>query len=338
MKELKFLTIFPDDKYFFFHCHLWLESLKEIGKSDKAIVLIFTPKFRETNYALFQPIIDRYPEVEFNFYKDEHNISSSLGIYIPILRPYTAWRYWVDHPEMKDKAVFYCDSDILFSKGFNIDEFIDDDVCYASDTNSYVNASYFDSKIRDVLPDKLEEYKTIDVLEETAKIVGINRQICEKNNMHSGGTQYLLKNIDADYWFKVMNDCIPIKQHLMDINKRFFASENKGYQSWICDMFSVLWNIWFRNQELKVIPELDFAWSTDGIHRINETTIFHNAGVTGEFMDGVPYFYKGKYHQGLSPFSDPHLDVVLNNEESKKRCTWWYAHKLDELRKKYNLT
>ena len=337
MKELKFMTIMPDDNYFTWQCHMWLESLRNIQQSDKAIVLIFTPKYRQTNITKFQPIIDLYPEVEFVFYKDEHDVTSLLGKYIPILRPYTAWRYWNDKPEMKEKAIFYCDSDILFMEGFNIDEFIDDDIVYCSDTNSYINASYFDSKTRDVLTDKLEEYKTIDVLNEATKIVGITREICEKNNMHSGGTQYLLKNIDADYWKKVMNECIPLITYLGEINNKFFENENKGFQKWTSDMWLVLWNLWLRGQETKIIPEMAFAWATDNIDKLKTHKIFHNAGITNTTMNGHPCFYKGKYHRGENPMIDPHLDDILRNEESRKYCTWYYTSKLDELRKKYNL-
>jgi len=347
MRDLKFVTIFPDDNYFTWQCHLWLESLRSIRQSDKAIVLIFTPKYREVNIKGYQSIIDLYPEVEFKFYKDEHNVSDLLGVYIPILRPYTAWRYWIDHPEMKDKAVFYCDSDILFIEGFNIDKFLDDDIIYASDTNSYINASYFDNKIKDVLPNRKEDYKKIDVLSETAKIVGITREICEKNNLHSGGTQYLLKNIDADYWKKVQNDCISIITYLRGINKQYFENENKGFQSWTADMWAVLWNLWLRNQETKIVPELEFAWATDNIDKLKRCTIFHNAGISGDFMEYsrdergnkklYPAFYKGKYIRGDSPMKDPHLDVILNSEESKKYCTWFYASKIKELNFKYQL-
>lgn len=337
MKELKFLTCFPSDKYFSWQCHLWLESLKQINQSKNAIVLIFTPKGREENRHNYQPIIDLYPEAEFNWYKDEHNITSKLGFYIPILRPYTAWRYWTDKPEMKEKAILYCDSDVFFMPNFNIDKFIEDDIIYCSDTNSYINASYFDSKIRDVLSEKLEDYKKIDVLDEAAKMIGINRQVCEKNNLHSGGTQYLLKNIDANYWYKIMNECVPLKSYLMDINKQFFANENKGFQSWVTDMFLVLWNLWLRGQETKIVKEMEFSWATDNIEKLKTCPIYHNAGVTTEFMDGVPYFYKGKYHMGSNPMIDSHLQAVINNEESKKKCTWFYANALNELNKKYQL-
>jgi len=336
MRDLKFICAQPDDNYYTWQVHLWLESLKAIGHSDKAIVLIFTPKGREENKK-WKQVTDLYPEAEFNFYKDEDDVSSLLGIYIPVLRPYVLWKYFKDHPEMSSNAMFYCDSDILFMEDFNVDQFNEDDICYLSDTNSYINAKYFDSKINDVLPNKLEEYKTRDVLGELTSIIGINREICEDNNDHSGGAQYFLKNVDAAFWSKVMNDCILIRTYLQKINREFFENENKGYQSWCADMWAVLWNLWLRNQETKVVPELAFAWATDPIKKLETHTIFHNAGIADVTQDGMPCFYKGKYHNGGDPTKDPHLDVILNDEKSKTMCTWFYANKIKELSNKYNL-
>jgi hypothetical protein len=102
-------------------------------------------------------------------------------------------------------------------------------------------------------------------------------------------------------------------------------------------MWAVLWNLWLRNQETKVVPELAFAWSTDPIVKLKSHTILHNAGVTSPMMEGVPMFYKGKYHMGSDPTKDAHLDVILNNEKSKLKCNWHYANKLNEIKNKYNL-
>ena len=130
MKNLKFICAQPDDVYYTWQVHLWLESLKNIGQSDKAIVLIFTPKGRERNNK-WKQVIDLYPEVEFNFFNDEEGkLNPMLRIYIPVLRPYILWKYFKDNPEMRNEVLFYCDSDILFTENFNIDEFLDDDVCY----------------------------------------------------------------------------------------------------------------------------------------------------------------------------------------------------------------
>jgi hypothetical protein len=337
MKDLKFICAQPDDTYYTWQVHMWLESLKEIGQIHNAIVLVYTPQKRLFNDKWDQ-ITKLYPEAEFNFYKDEQgDLSNLIGIYIPVLRPWLLWKYWSDRPEMSEHAVFYCDSDILWTDKFNIDEYIQDDVCYLSDTNSYINAQYFDSKVHQVLPEKLEEYKARDVLSEIGSVIGISRQLAEDNNENSGGAQYLLKNVDVSFWSKVMNDCILIRTYLQKINREFFKDENAGYQSWCADMWSVLWNLWVKDQETKVIPEMGFAWGPDPLTKLETHPIYHNAGIVATEQGGYPCFYKGKYHSGTNPMTDPHLDVVLNNEKSMKHCTGYYAKKLNELKIKYNL-
>ena len=336
MKDLRFICVQPSDNYFVWQVHLWLESLKNIGHSDKATVLVFNPKGRPKN-TKWQQIVNLYPEAEFVFYDDLHNINNLIRIYIPIIRPYCLMRYFKENPEMETKAVFYCDSDVIFTKEFNIDKFRDDDVCYLSNTNSYINASYFDSKIKDVLSNKLEEYKKRDILQETTALANINREIAEKNNMHSGGAQYFLKNVDSQFWEKVLGDCIQIRLHLQTVNKQFFENESKGFQSWCADMWAVLWNLWFNNLETKVVLEMDFAWATDPIQKLDKIGILHNAGIVSERGNGYPAFYKGKYNTGQDPLKDLYLQEVLNNEESKKYCTHYYLTKLFEIKQKYNI-
>lgn len=336
MKDLRFVCVQPDDTYFTWQVHLWLESLKEIGHSDKAIVLIYIPTNRTKN-TKWQQIIDLYPEAEFHFYQDEGELDKYLPIYIPILRPWTLWKHFKANPELSNKAIFYCDSDVLFTKNFNVDNFIEDDICYLSNTNSYINATYFESKEKDVLPNKLEEYKTRDILGEVMSLVGVEKQIAYDNNEHSGGAQYFLKDVDATFWNKVMNDSLLIRTYLQKVNRDFFENENKGFQSWCADMWGVLWNLWFRGQQTRVINEMNFSWATDPIERLEENTLFHNAGIVSTHNGTYHCFYKGKYHNGGDPTQDPHLDAILNDEQSQKYCTWFYANKIKELKNKYNL-
>jgi hypothetical protein len=341
MRNLKFVTCLPSDTYYTWQVHLWLESLKELGHSNKAVVLIFNAKNTVHNIKWDQ-ITDLYPEAIFKFYNDEHNINELLPVYIPVLRPYLMWRFYTDFPEMAEREIFYCDSDVIFTKDFDISHLLEDDVNYLSDTNSYINASYFDSKIHDVLPEKLEQYKSKDILDELCEYVGISREICEKNNFNSGGAQYLLKNVDAKFWRKVMEDCIHIRKYLQWINRIYFESENKGFQSWCADMWAVLWNLWNLNQETKIVPELDFAWSSNPKTILEKYTILHNAGLSGDYYDNgqekFPVFYKGKYINGSNPFADPHLHEVFMSPISWKYCTHFYTEKLFELQKKYKLT
>ncbi len=335
MRDLNFIQACPDDKYYIWQTQLWLESLKEIGHSDKAISLVFTPSYRNFNEE-WKKLEELYPEAEFFYYKDTDKIGKLIGIYMPIIRPYILMKYFELHPEMKDKAVFYCDCDILFTDKFNISDYQNDEICYLSNTNSYINASYFDSKVKDVKPELVEEYKKLDILQEACSLVGITREIAVKNNEHSGGAQYLLKNIDAAFWKKVLTDCIRVRVYLQQTNQQYFESENKGFQSWCADMWAVLWNLWKREQETKVIPEMNFAWSSDPISKLENAPILHNAGIVGKMQGDIPVFYKGDYHLGLDPFTDPYVDTVYSNEKNKTLCNHYYVKQLINLRNKYN--
>lgn len=340
MRELTFVTCLPDDTYYTWQVHLWLESLRKLNKSENAVVLIFTPVTREVNKEKWDKIIELYPEATFNFYRDDNNEVSQkfIPIYIPIIRPWLMVQWLTKHPEYSEHALFYCDSDILFTEKFNVDAYLEDDVHYLSDTNSYISVDYFDSKIKDVLPEKKEEYKTMDVMAMMGALIGVTRDQAEYFRKDSGGAQYLLKNQNAAFWQKVQRDCIIIRTYLQKINKDFFESEAKGFQSWCADMWAVLWNLWFRGDTTKVIDEMEFAWSTDDISKLETTTIMHNAGVVGTYHGEYPYFYKGKYHQGMDPTEDDHLNVVLNSEHTKKKCNWFYANELKQLKEKYKLT
>jgi hypothetical protein len=336
MKDLIFVQSCPDDDYFIWQVQLWLESLKELNLSDKAVSLIFTPKYREFNVKWLD-LEKQYPESTFKFYKDEKGeLTKFISIYIPIIRPYCLLRYFKDNPELENKAIFYCDADVIFTKNFEISQYVDDDINYLSNTTSYIGAKYFDSKLKDVLPDKVKEYQKVDTLDMATSIIGINRPVAEKNQENSGGAQYLLKNINYKFWEKVLIDCIGIRIYLQKVNKEFFKNESKGFQSWAADMWSVLWNLWFFNRETKVVPEMNFAWSSDKIEKLNNTGILHNAGIVSEKQGDIPVFYKGKYHQGKDPFSDPHLEDVYNNEKYKTLCNWYYVSKMIELKNKRN--
>ena len=110
MKDLKFICAQPDDTYYTWQVHLWLESLKNIGHIDKAIVLIFTPARRPFNDK-WKKVQDLYPEAEFKFYKDEEidnpqGVSRLINIYIPVLRPWLLWNYFKENPQMSQHAVF----------------------------------------------------------------------------------------------------------------------------------------------------------------------------------------------------------------------------------------
>ena len=330
------ITAQPDDQYFIWQNHLYIEScLKQGFNQDQIHILLYKPKNRQFN-SNWNKLKEIYPDINIFLYEDK-GVQQFLGVYIPILRPHILWQHFEIYPELNDKTIIYTDSDILWLDTLNINHLLLDNINYVSDASSYLNYSYFENKYKQVFPEKLEEAKSVDFLKEVCNIVGIDKKIVINNNNNTGGVQYILKNIDADFWKKVETDVLKIRLYLQQVNKIYFKNENDGIQSWCADLWAVQFNLWYRNLETKVVKELDFAWATEPIEKLNSCTIYHNAGVTGKYMNNVPYFYKGAYHTGQNPLLDEHLQIVINNEQSKKHCTWYYTNKLLELKNKYNI-
>ena len=329
------ITCQPTDDYFIWQNHLYIESCVNAGFKESDIhVLLYQPLGRPDNNK-WNTLKESYPDVNIFIYKDK-GIQDKLRIYIPVLRPHILWQHFEAFPELENRTIIYTDCDILWTKNPKLEKYYNDKISYVSDANSYLNHSYLENKIKDVIPDKLEEYAKRDIVEELAIISGISKQVIIDNNNNTGGVQYILKNVNAEFWKKVERDVLLIRTHLMSVNKEFFKNENEGFQSWCADLWAVQYNLW-RIGNTKVLNELSFAWSTDPIEKIKTNNILHNAGITSTEMNGVPMFYKGKYHQGASPFKDPHLDTVLNDNICKLSCSWYYANKLKELKNKYNI-
>jgi hypothetical protein len=330
------LTAQPDDQYFIWQNHLYIESCLKQGFEEEQIhILLYKPKNRAYNKN-WEKLKEIHPKLNIFLYEDD-GVQQYLGIYIPILRPHILWQHFEKYPELQERTIIYTDCDILWLDTLNINHLLGDDVNYVSDAKSYLNHSYFESKYKDVLPDKMEQAKSIDFLKGVCDIIGIDKQIAIDNNNNTGGVQYILKNISSTFWKKVEQDVLKIRMYLQKMNKEFFKDENSGIQSWCADLWAVQFNLWFFNKESKVVKDLDFAWATDPISRLETHPILHNAGIVSEAGNGYPAFYKGKYHQGGNPFEDAHLQTVLNNEESKKHCTHFYVTQLLALKEKYNL-
>jgi hypothetical protein len=201
--------------------------------------------------------------------------------------------------------------DIVFTKPVNWNNFLYDDVWYLSDTNSYINYNYIMSKGQ-------------DVYNKMCEIVGMNPLIPKLMNPHSGGAQYILKNVDADYWEKVEKDSEQLYYQISQLNNQKKAADLSYHelQIWCADMWAVLWNGWLYGNETKVVPEMNFSWATDNVRRWEETNIFHNAGVTG---NGT-HFYKSNHTHSL-PYN-------LEDTFDEKYCSKLYFNEIKETAQK----
>lgn len=346
MKELQIITAQPNDLYFNWQLRVQLHNLRKYGLSDKYTALVWKHNDR-ANKEVFQKEWDQlqrdYPEAKIVFYEDpsgELHRMIRMFNYIPLLRPWLLSNYFRENPELKEKAILYMDSDVVFTNKPNLDDLLveGDDSCYLSDTKSYIAASYFDSKVKDVLPDQLEAYKRTDVLNDLMKEFGLTREDAELNEEGSGGAQYILKDIDAEFWQDVFSGCIKVLMNLRAVNRYYFENESKGFQVWCADMWSILFNLWKRGTSTYCPKEMDFCWATDPIAKWDKVQIYHDAGATSRNHDKAILFHKreAKYinNQG-TPFEDDLSDV------SKDYCSSNYVKEIIEAgrgRKKFTDT
>jgi hypothetical protein len=333
MRQLKLISAQPNDLYFVWQLKTQLYNLRRHGLSENYTALIWKHAGRQGGKMFedqWNQLVADYPEARFSFIVDHTGELSKLiqqTGYIPLLRPWLLAKHFDANPSLREDAILYIDSDVIFTKKPNFDNLLSDDICYLSDTRSYIAASYFDGKIKDVLPDKLDSYKQIDVLSDLLKEFGVSRETAVANEQGSGGAQYLLKNIDAQFWRDVFKGCITVRLNLRSINRRFFASEDKGFQSWCADMWSVLFNLWKRGMKTACPQEMDFCWATDAIEKWDRVQIYHDAGATGQnICEGHRLFHKREMayvNNERTPFEDD-LSFVSN-----QYCSYWYAREIE---------
>ena len=245
----------------------------------------------------WQKLKDQYNKVKFFFYRDERFKPG----YIPSIRPHIMHQHWLHNPELEAKIIFYHDCDIILAKPLDFSEMgADNEICYVSDTVSYLGAKYVRSKG--------EHY--LDLM---TSIVGVNKQYVIDNEKDSGGAQYILKKIPAKFWQKVYYDC----ENLYRIVNEQIAKDKPPHaiQIWCADMWAVLWNLWFFDKKVKVTNDLSFSWATSPMAHWDNHPIFHNAGVTGMGNQ----FYKGAYINKL-PYNELNLETL-----SKDFCSYKYA-------------
>lgn len=289
MKNLRYICVQPRILYYAWQVEVMLNNFIEqgINPNNIDILVAWNPDDKTSdphNVEAWDKLRTHYNTVRFFYYQDTRRQPIH---YISSIRPNILKQHFAAYPELENEAIFYHDCDVLFTKPPDFNRFLNDEVWYLSNTNSYINYDYIVSK-------------GSDVYEKMCEIVGMNPIIPKLMNSHSGGAQYLMKNVNQYYWQKVETDCELLHRDItkLNIEKKAADPSHHELQIWCSDMWAVLWNGWLRGNETKIVPEMDFCWATDNIEYWDKRTIYHNAGVTcscgrqfykGSYIDKLPY-------------------------------------------------
>ena len=279
MKNLRFICAQPTSLFYAWQVEVMINNFIEMGINPDNIDIVCW-KINNVIPQEWVKLIEGYP-VKFYFYDDTRTTKN----YISSIRPNILKQHFTAHPELENEAILYHDCDIVFTKPIDWNQFLQDDKWYGSDTRWYIAHSYILSKGQDVM-DKMCE------------IMNIDEQIIKDNELNSIGAQYLMKNINADFWANVEKDCEKLYHDITTLNhvKKSKDPQYHELQIWCADMFALLWNGWKLNKQTVCHPDLEFAWGTSSESDYDRLNILHNAGVTTS-ADGL--FYKAEWMNRL---------------------------------------
>lgn len=301
-----FLQVVPHDPYFQWQIEVQIVNFRKFNISKYMDIVVWYPK-NSKQIDKWKQIQENYPEVRISLYEDS---GVNLGLYISQLRPHSLKKHFKEYPELKKKILFYHDSDIIFNYLPDFESLIHDNICWQSDTSSYLDYTYMRNKeIQGNLPEH-------EIVGNMAEIGGVPIEVIQSYDKKTGGAQCILKGVDSAFWEDVENQVLRIRNKFFynipgSINSKYFESEAKGLQSWCADMWALNFALWKRGKVTNITKELDFSWATDSMETYKKKPIFHNAGATGQ--PGI--FYKGAYIN-KSPF-DEELELPAENKASR---------------------
>lgn len=296
-----YLSAQPDQLYLIWQLEIQLRNLNKLGiQRDEIQVLVAYNKDLGLS-SDFQNFIDAHTHLATFFaYEDRREKPK----YTSSVRPNVLKQHFAKYPTLVSKTLMYHDSDILFSRIPQIDNVEQDDICYVSDTRNYLDAGY----IRNTSSEEL--------LNEMLHIVGLDKEKLLKENHHTGGAQYILKGVTANFWEKVENDSerlyVAMKNYNTKIWEKSYAttkeyrSKKRGIQAWCADMWAVLWNLWLHDKKVEIHPEMSFSWPYNPIEDWNRLAIQH---YSGNIEDQTKYFKKSEY-LNYPPWYDSRLDLI----------------------------
>lgn len=278
---MKYVCAQPATLYYAWQIDTMLHSFRKqnVNLQDVHVVCAIHGDIHEH----YKKLPEKYPGIVLEFYDDTRRERG----YISSIRPHILQKHFDKYPELYKHPVFYHDCDIALTKPLPVEKLTRDDICYLSDTISYIGYDYIISKGR-------------DVLEKMLTIMAIDEDTVKKNQHHSGGAQYMIKNIDKFYWRDVERDCNRLYVEVTQLNQEKLQADPNHHeiQIWCSDMWAVLWNLWKRGNQTMVIPELNFTWATSGIDQWDKNAIYHNAGVVA---GNNRQFFKALYMSEFPP-------------------------------------
>lgn len=286
IKPLTIMCVQPCIPYYAWQLEVMLTNFSELGIHhvyDIHILCAFNSNEKDWDVkkAPMHKVEERFKGIAtFFFYEDTRQFPIN---YISGIRPNLLKQHFATNKNLIADTVFYHDCDIVFTRFPDfIEKYIDGNDWYVSDTRSYIGYDYIISK-------------GDDVFTKMTDIVGISKELVKEKQDQSGGCQYIMKGVDADFFQKMEIDCENLFRDITALNTKKKESDPTHHeiQIWCSDMWSILWGAWMRGYNTIIAEDMNFCWATDSKETWEKRTIFHNAGCTGDLSKS--HFYKANF-------------------------------------------
>ena len=189
--NLIFISAQPDQTYFHWQVELYLYQFAKHGIEDRCYAVF---GYRDEPSPAILALSKKYKGVRW--YKDSRPIAVP-NYYIPSIRPHLLKQFFAEYPDL-GKNVFYHDADIFLVRLPRFELMLEGDG-YLSDTISYIGYKYI-QECADRYKAKHPTLADDDLLVRMCAVVQIDPGVVKQNELCSGGAQYLLKNLDAQFW------------------------------------------------------------------------------------------------------------------------------------------
>lgn len=299
MKNIRYVCCQPAIPYYTWQVEVVINNFKRMGINPNLIDIVCSIHNNEIP-EIWKKMQNHYNTIRFFFYNDTR---CDYHGYIPSIYFNLMKQHIVARPEIKDDVLFIHDSDIIFTRTPNLNDMIEGDDWYLSNTNSYINYDYI-------------QQKGNDIYEKMCEIVGIDIEKPKLMNNHSGGAQYIVKNTTYEFWDKVEKDSIKLYKYFCEVEPLYKLKYEGDYpiQKWTAGMWSFLWNGWYFGHNTIVDDRMSFGWVTNDMSDVEKHSILHNSGVIDSSTN---LFFKGEYINKL-PYGEN-----LNIDKTKASYFYW---------------
>lgn len=309
---VRFISAQPATLYYAWQVEVMLHSFLKAGINLNYVDILISAPITEKMPENWLKLAQKYPARFFQYPDTRINPK-----YISSIRPHIIKKHFKNNPNLKKETIFYHDSDIALTKPINLKQFEEGNDWYGSDCRWYLGYDYILSKGE-------------DVLNAMSTSCSINPHIIKENELNSIGAQYIMKNLDADFWNEVEENSEKMFNEITELNNQK-KLENPHYhevQIWCADMWALLWAAWKRGIKTNCHPDLKFSWATSTGTDWERYAIFHNAGVANreselfykaDFINELPYGKDIKVKTGTTShrywelIQEVGLNTVLTN-------------------------